>query len=218
MDTFLDLLAQRVSRELPHERENLPPDIQAFRKGVKALNPPPRICAVLLAFFEGHKGQIYLPFMQRPEDGSVHGGQISFPGGGQEDHDQHLFDTAIREAEEEIGISVSQQHVLGTLSDIYIPPSHSLVTPVLAYMPQAPESYEPDPKEVAQVLEFSLDQLRDPRNHGRKAVYIPGKGKLHFPTFRAGKHEIWGATARILSELFLLLDEMDEPTFSGSSR
>lgn len=210
MNTLIDFLAHRTTTTpLPHEGRNLPPEIRAFRAGKQKLSRPPRVCAVLLAVFED-SGQLHVPFMQRPHDGTVHAGQISFPGGGKEPHDRHLFDTARREAEEEIGIQVAPQQIIGTLSDIYIPPSHSLVTPVLAHLPKRPSGYVPDPREVAEVLEFSLSDLRKPEHQTQKVVTLPDRRRVPFFAVRIGEHEIWGATGRILSEFFLLLDEWEQ--------
>ncbi|MEM6297914.1 MAG: CoA pyrophosphatase [Bacteroidota bacterium] len=208
MKHLLDFLEQRTNRPLPHEDQNLPSHIRDFRDGVSTPDRPPRVCAVMMSFFED-EGKIALPFMQRPDDGSVHGGQISFPGGGIEEADNDLFDTAIREAEEEIGIQVARSSIIGTLSEIYIPPSNSLGTPVLASLPSRPESYTPDPNEVARVLEVAISDLRNPSNHTEKSVTLSDGRKMRFPAFGIDNYLIWGATARILSELFLLLEELD---------
>ncbi len=208
MKHLLNFLEQRTSQPLPHQHQNLPPHIRAFRDGTSTPEHPPRVCAVMMAFFED-EGKVALPFMQRPDDGSVHGGQISLPGGGIEEVDKDLFDTAIREAKEEIGIQVMRSSVMGTLSEVYIPPSNSLVTPVLASLPSRPERYIPDPSEVAQVLEVAIADLRDPANHTEKAVTLCDGRTMYFPAFGIDDYLIWGATASILSELFLLLEELD---------
>ena len=71
--------------------------------------------------------------MLRPSKSRVHAGEIAFPGGKKEEEDKNLIETAIREMEEEIGVSVPTENILGALSPIYIPPSNALVTQLLDF-------------------------------------------------------------------------------------
>ena len=80
----------------------------------------------------------HFPLMKRVEDGLVHSGQISLPGGSQEPGES-LRETALREACEEIGAACTDIDVLGQLSTIYIPPSNFLVTPTVGYVTQRPD-------------------------------------------------------------------------------
>lgn len=129
----------------------------------------------------------------------VHGGQISLPGGKKEDDDDDLIYTALREAREEIGIEVSRVQILGILTEMYIPPSNFLVTPVVGYLFKAP-LFNPDPMEVARIIEVSTQELLDGSNIVQTEVRIYDGNTLTVPAFRIRNNVIWGATAMILSE------------------
>src|SRR5690606_7810693 len=108
--------------------------------------------------------------MWRPEYEGVHSGQISFPGGEKEEQDRPLEETALREFNEETGAMSDEILVLGRLSPIFIPPSDVVVTPVIAYT-TAVSGFDPDPNEVAELIETPLvdllqrDLLRSRKQH-----------------------------------------------------
>jgi 8-oxo-dGTP pyrophosphatase MutT (NUDIX family) len=123
-----------------------------------------------------------------------HAGQVAFPGGAVDGTDVDLAATALREAEEEIGLDAGSVDVLATLPALFLPPSNFVVTPVLAYW-RAPHPLGPvDPAEVAAVAVVSVAQLVEPAN--RFTVYHPS-GYLG-PGFAAGGLFVWGFTAGVL--------------------
>ena len=152
--------------------------------------------AVLIPIF-GHPEQPGLVFTERRSDLRRHPGEISFPGGRQDDPAEDLIATALREAEEEIGLDPSDVEVIGAL-----PPVGTFVTgykvhPFVGLIPEG-LSFRPSPSEVAAILLFRLEELRAGfamRRLVRRGVPI------RTPTYVIGEHMIWGATARILSEL-----------------
>lgn len=141
----------------------------------------------------------FLPLMQRPVYNGHHSGQISFPGGKQEPEDPDPIYTALREAEEELGIDPAKVQVLGTLTELYIPPSNYHVLPVVGWTPKRPE-FVPDPVEVADILEVALDDLLNEGNI-RTARRLLTNG-VHFqtPCYYVKEQEVWGATAMMISE------------------
>lgn len=148
--------------------------------------------------------QLWLPLIVRPTYPGVHSGQIALPGGKVEGADVSLTATALRETEEEIGIRVSDSQVIGELSELYIPPSNMQVTPVVALIPEKP-SYQPDPREVAEVLDIPLAAFTDPNNQ----LTVPVKtaaATLEVPSFVIDERIIWGATAMMMSELLAVLE------------
>ncbi len=203
-------LKKRLQNPLPFENienEDIDENLKRFVTHLMQNPPYPiRICAVMVVLFE-KKGQICLSFILRPTASRVHPGQIAFPGGGREDQDIDLEATAIRETVEEIGINVPTENILGRLSDIYVGPSNSLITPIVAFLDHAP-TYLADPKEVAQVLEVSLSDLQNETNHSVKEIKTK-LGAVKMPAFLIDEHNIWGATARILRELIKLLEELN---------
>jgi 8-oxo-dGTP pyrophosphatase MutT (NUDIX family) len=152
--------------------------------------------AVLIAIF-GHPEQPGLVFTERRSDLRRHPGEISFPGGRQDDPAEDLIATALREAQEEIGLDPGDVEVIGAL-----PPVGTFVTgykihPFVGLIPEG-LSFRPSPSEVAAILLFRLDELRAGfamRRLVRRGVPI------RTPTYVVGEHMIWGATGRILREL-----------------
>jgi 8-oxo-dGTP pyrophosphatase MutT (NUDIX family) len=151
---------------------------------------------LLLIYKEAEK--LKLVFIQRTNDGGVHSGQISFPGGKFENGDKDLINTALREAEEEIGIDASKVQILGNLTTMFIPVSNYMVSPTVGFYNGTPE-FEPNPDEVAGLLEVTLSHLVDDKTKGPGLVDVRGK-KFEVPVFHVDHHKIWGATAMILNE------------------
>ncbi len=157
-----------------------------------------RIGAVLLLLYTQPDG-LYLVLTRRRDDLSSHAGQVSFPGGRQEDGES-LVQTALRETEEEIGVPATAVLPLGHLTPIYIPPSGFLVHPFVGwYQIDPPLNFLPADREVAEIIEVPVDQLLDPAT----AVAEPWDFRGHevlVPHFVLQKHKVWGATAIMLSE------------------
>ncbi|MBP6978038.1 MAG: CoA pyrophosphatase [Bacteroidales bacterium] len=144
-------------------------------------------------------GETKLVLIQRPDYEGTHGGQVSLPGGKQEKTDLTLIDTALRETQEELGISSTSINVIGTLSELYIPPSNFLVQPVVGFIPEK-VPFRPDPIEVKTIIEVTIAQLLDPRYKSIQTIQVRGI-VLSAPCYMIDGFMIWGATAMILSEL-----------------
>ncbi len=154
--------------------------------------------AVLLALY-GWPERPGLIFTERRADLRSHAGEISFPGGRQDEGDADLATTALREAQEEIRLDPAAVQLSGAL-----PPTSTFVTgyvihPFVGLVADPGElNLEPNPHEVETVLTLSLDVLRkgyEMRRLVRRGVPI------HTPTYTVEEHLIWGATARILGDL-----------------
>ena len=140
--------------------------------------------------------KLWVLLTRRTESVEHHRGQISFPGGGEEEGDENLYAAALRETEEELAISTDDVIPLGPLSPI-VTVTNFYVEPYVAAVPQ-PYIWRPAEAEIAEVIEAPLATLMDPAILEQKPM--PGReGTILFYHF--GKHVIWGATARILSEL-----------------
>lgn len=127
-----------------------------------------------------------------------HAGQISFPGGRVEASDTSPVDTALRETEEEIGLSRQQIDVLGYLPE-YRTGTGFRVTPVVALV-RPPFDLNPDPFEVAEVFEVPLDFLLNPANHQQHSLHYRGALRNYF-AMPYGDYFIWGATAGMIRSL-----------------
>ena len=134
-----------------------------------------------------------------------HRGQISLPGGRRDPGDVSLEATALRETEEELGVRPLDVRLLGRLDDEYVMVSNHLIAPYIGALDYRP-AFDPNPGEVAEVIEIPLQALRDP------AIYREEPGhRLEMPImhyYNVGPYEIWGATARILRK-FLASDYPD---------
>ena len=139
---------------------------------------------------------------------SSHSGQVAFPGGKADPEDANAIDTALREAEEEIGLERKFVQVLGTLP-IYTTGSAYLVTPVVALV-RPDHVVTSNPHEVADVFEVPLDFLMDPANHRRHVVDWAGSRRewLSMPyTDAIAERFIWGATAGMLRNFYRFLSD-----------
>lgn len=172
----------------------------------RPLRPPagvkPRQAGVLLMLYPIH-GALHLLLTVRTSDLEHHSGQVSLPGGGWEEGDVSLEETALREAREEIGIDTDGLELFGPLTYLYVPPSNNLVHPFVAYATQRP-AFHPDPKEVADLLDVPLTLLLDPATR-REEDWTWRGAPLHVPFYAVGEHKVWGATAIILAEFLALL-------------
>jgi len=162
---------------------------------------------------------VLVPIVERPEELRVlftrrtahlrdHSGQISFPGGRAEPHDPSPEATALREAEEEIGLDPRRVEVLGRLSD-YHTRTDFRVTPVVALV-AAPFELRLDAHEVDEVFEVPLSFLLDPANHQRHAREFQGR-QVHYFAIPWGEYYIWGATAGMLVNLYRFLAQGGRP-------
>jgi 8-oxo-dGTP pyrophosphatase MutT (NUDIX family) len=159
--------------------------------------------AVLIALVERDEGLSML-LTQRTAHLTDHAGQISFPGGRAEDYDASPIDTALREAEEEIGLQRRHVDVLGTLPD-YVTGTGYRVTPVVGLV-KPPFELTPDENEVAEIFEVPLAFLMNAANHRRLSFDLPeGAGRRSFYAMPYERFFIWGATAGMLRNLFHFL-------------
>jgi 8-oxo-dGTP pyrophosphatase MutT (NUDIX family) len=150
--------------------------------------------AVLVPLFED--GGLHAVFTRRRHDLRRHAGEISFPGG-RRDGDEALIDTALREAHEEVGLPREAVRVVGAL-----PPTPTFVTNYAIYpfvgVIEPGFAWVLQRSEVAEVLELRLDDLE--AGYGERRLVRRGI-PFRTPTYEAGGHVIWGATARIVGEL-----------------
>lgn len=165
---------------------------------------PARPGGVLILLYE-EGDTIKFPLIRRQEYVGAHSGQISLPGGKSEPGENTL-QTALREAEEEVGVDRSLPVVLGSLSDFFVIPSNFIVTPVVAALNTAPE-FRADPHEVASILTFSLDDLLRDDAILTKEIIAAGSFRMMAPHFLVHDAMVWGATAMMLNEFRVILKE-----------
>jgi 8-oxo-dGTP pyrophosphatase MutT (NUDIX family) len=155
--------------------------------------------AAVLVPIIAHPGGLTVLFTRRTVHLKAHSGQVSFPGGRAEPDDPTPEDTALREAEEEIGLARSRVEVLGRCSE-YLTRTGFRVTPVIGLI-LPPLELLPDAREVDEVFEVPLAFLLDPANHHRATREINGRTVGYFEMVHEGR-VIWGATAGMLVNLY----------------
>jgi len=138
----------------------------------------------------------------RPTDMKRHPGQVAFPGGRMEPEDRDAVACALREAEEEVGLSRAEVEVLGAL-DPYLTITGYEVTPVVGAL-KGPVMPIPDPKEVADVFNVPLSFLLDPANHQRVERDFNGLRRAYYAMPYDNRY-IWGATAGMILNFYELL-------------
>jgi 8-oxo-dGTP pyrophosphatase MutT (NUDIX family) len=159
--------------------------------------------AVLLPLY-GWPEDPGLIFTERRADLRRHAGEVSFPGGRHDDGDSDLTATALREAEEEIGLAGAAVELTGALSPVSTFATGYMIHPFVGLIPHPAElSLEPNPAEVETLLAFSLDVLRE--GYAMRRLIRRGI-PFHTPSYEVEGQLIWGATARILGDLLERID------------
>ncbi|WP_320052021.1 CoA pyrophosphatase [uncultured Acetobacteroides sp.] len=158
--------------------------------------------AVLILFYEKNE-EVYFCLIKRPTYEGHHSGQVAFPGGKFEVKDESLRNTALREANEEVGIDIGRVDIVNELTTIFIPVSDFTVKPYIATTSLVP-IFHPESHEVDYIIEAKLSDLM---NSQLVEVEINlSKEKSSAPAYIINNENIWGGTAMILTELKLLLE------------
>lgn len=200
-------LRNRLENELPGWQAQCQMATRVHREA--RVKPPDvtRKAGVMLLLYPD-AGQLWMPLIKRTTYRGVHSDQMALPGGKIDPEDQDITETALRETREEIGVSVARDQVLGILSDLYIPPSNIMVTPVVAMISHKP-SYQPEPSEVADTFDISLEDLQNQEHRSELEVARFNDTPLEAPAFVIRERIIWGATAMMLSEFLHIIQELD---------
>lgn len=156
-----------------------------------------KISSVLILLFPDHNGNAQTVLIKRPLNSGIHSGQIALPGGKHENSDPTFRHTALREANEEIGIHAADVEVMGGLTELYIPPSNFLVHPFVGCIDYTPQ-FQINAHEVDSIIPVHLRTLLS-MNAGNEP-FPTSYGTQNAPCFYLENHKIWGATAMILSE------------------
>jgi len=165
-----------------------------------------RAAAALLLLYPQENG-VAVPLTVRARGLARHAGQISLPGGAT-DHGETLVEAALRETAEEIGVNPESVRVLGELTPVHVLVSGFTLHPVVGVTEHRPD-FVAAPDEVEEILEVSLDDLRD-ASRIRLATRIREGVAVEYPYFDLLGHQVWGATAMVLGEFICLLQDEHE--------
>jgi 8-oxo-dGTP pyrophosphatase MutT (NUDIX family) len=167
----------------------------------KTITDLKRIPSAVLVPIYNKEGQCHILFTQRTDNVKEHKGQISFPGGARQDGES-LLDTALRESQEEVGLSPKDVEILGELDDTATLTSNFVVTPFVGVIPW-PNNIRADGWETKEIIEVPIVALLDKKAWEDKNEVIGGKPVTSY-FYHYGDRVIWGATARILRQFLEL--------------
>jgi 8-oxo-dGTP pyrophosphatase MutT (NUDIX family) len=170
-----------------------------------ALDVHGRIDAAVLVPLYLDGGDLHAVFTRRRDDLRRHAGEISFPGGRQDDDESDLRLTALREAEEEIGLPPDAVELIGALQPTPTIATNYAVYPFVGLIEPGQE-WEPSAREVETVIELSLADLR--AGYGRQRLLRRGV-PFRTDVYVVGEHLIWGATARMIGDLLERIDRLE---------
>jgi len=175
--------------------------ILSSRKRRVIEHPPFSHAAVLVPLFKKGDG-CHLLFTKRSDQVKHHKGEISFPGGVVDEEDLELISTALREADEEIGLKKGDVQILGILDDI-VTVTEFIVTPIVGLFPY-PYPFKVSEVEIAELIEVPLSSLLREKSFSEKEIIRGGQKEIVY-AYQYEKHIIWGATARILKQFLDLI-------------
>ena len=205
--SIINSLEKRLTMPLPGEEAHLKMASKTRLKELGSVNDTSgAIPAGVLILLYPENRNINTVLIERQKYDGIHSGQISFPGGRKEEIDKSLIETALREAKEEVNIEPENVKIIGTLTELYIPPSNFLVLPVIGYLKTKP-NFIPDDNEVAQIITADISFLFDDKYKKEKIIHVRGY-KIKAPYYEVKGHVVWGATAMILNELSEILESV----------
>jgi 8-oxo-dGTP pyrophosphatase MutT (NUDIX family) len=157
--------------------------------------------AVLAPLYRAEDGRLRLVFIRRSPFGR-HGGQIAFPGGRREPEDADLLTTALREAEEEIGLDRDSVEVLVALPVVETIATGFRVAPFLGRLNSPPPVWRRQEREIDEILEVPLADLLHPEAHAVETWQLPGWPEpREIPFYRIGEYKLWGITYQIVASI-----------------
>jgi len=167
---------------------------------------PPLVRAGVLIPLLMRGNTLEMLFTRRTDTVLTHKGQISFPGGQQEESDAETVETALRESYEEIGLEPSRITVLGELDDVFTAVSSFVITPVVGVVDGGIDDLRLAPDEVKSVLVVPVQRLLDADVHTTEIRHVDEQQyRIHYYTF--GDDVIWGATGRIVYQFLKAWEE-----------
>lgn len=189
-----EAIAAVVRRSLKHTMRH---QTEEFRE---------KTASIFLIFYPVHQ-RPYILFTKRSLNLAEHKGEISFPGGRRAPEDGSLLQTAVREVIEEINVKVKPHQVLGKLKNVMVGRSGYLISPFVVHLPNRPK-IEANSEEISEIIEASVSELMNPSTFKIEIRMFQGAAS-EFYSYRLGRYDIWGATARILKQFLDIINESE---------
>jgi 8-oxo-dGTP pyrophosphatase MutT (NUDIX family) len=200
---LLSHLQKALQGELPGDlahQKMLPPG-RTLKASLNEYSSSMMSSVLVLLYPDGDR--VFTCLMKRPSTMKHHPGQISFPGGKVEEDDLSAEMTALREAQEEVGIDPSRIQVIGKLSDLYVEVSRFTIQPFLAWTEIKPD-FKLEAGEVEELILFPISDFIFEDSFPETEIQT-SIGLLSVKYFPCHEGKIWGATAMILAELIEIL-------------
>ena len=198
LTSILKIEREPLLADLAHQIM-VPPERIELLKKVNIQENNPKKAAVLILLYPKNN-RTHLVLIERNSYLGVHSSQIAFPGGKVEVNDPSVAFTALRETQEEIGVEMNKVTIIKAFTEVYIPPSNFMVFPFLGYVNEELQ-FNPEPREVASVIELSIENFLDERLVVTKEMNTSYSNSIRVPAFKIKEYYVWGATAMILSEV-----------------
>ena len=209
--SFTNAFQLEMRKQLPgiEAQKSMAPYNRPTPKDLDKLDIKPKNSAVLILFYPIDNVP-YFCLTQRLEYKGAHSGQVCLPGGGQEKRDLDLQQTALREAQEEIGIDPNKITIHGELTKVYVPPSNFLISPYVGSCAEKPD-FIPEESEVKEIIEVRADLILDETIVKRKKIEVgQSRIRIDVPYFDLSNKIVWGATAVILAEVKALMQQLQD--------
>lgn len=207
LESVVKIKHLKLFGEESHAKMSPPYRLEMAEK-MKKKSGPAKKAGVMALFYPNSNDETYLVLILRKTYKGVHSAQVGFPGGKYEDDDQNdMMQTAIRETEEEIGVPRADIEVIKTMSPIYIPPSNYMVHPFIG-ISNCYLSFVKQDEEVEAIIEVKLTDFLNDDNTLNTSVPTSLGVDLEVPAFKFNGHVVWGATAMMLGEIKDLLKKV----------
>ncbi len=205
IDRFIDIIPKIkeliIDSNVPHLKMAPP-----FRKDLLQMTrnnyKSSKKAGVAVLFHPNNSNKVCFTLILRNEYNGVHSNQISLPGGNYEKNDKNIFDTALRETNEEIGVDANVVKLIRKLQNVYVPPSNYDISPFMVYT-ENEVKFIRDENEVKEIINVDLEQLLiDGNIEKTKGSKISNRYlNTLVPAYKLNGFFVWGATAMILSEV-----------------
>lgn len=206
--SIIQKLQQNIQTNLPGEAAHLPMSpLGRGRSSILMKNVDTYKLSSVAVIIYPNQYDFQIILTQRATYQGVHSGQISFPGGREEPFDKLPINTAIRETKEEINLDLLPSEFLGNLTNVFIPVSNFLVRPFVFFLPEQPlfqNNYE-----VTESFSIPFSTLLDEKVVQLKTVTVAQNYQMKVPCFFVNDKIIWGATAIILNEFKMILQNIE---------
>lgn len=202
-------LSQLKNIEVPIDctyQDMAPPERRKLVENTNFDEVKPKESAVMAILFP-IKNETHILFIERAVYEGVHSGQIAFPGGKREPEDVDLYQTALRETHEEVGLLPEELELITALAPVYVPPSNFMIYPFLSVHTQS-LAIQIDEYEVKASLCVPLADLLNPDNIKKVQRNTSYGVHIDVPAYVINGKIIWGATAMIVAEILALLKQI----------